>query len=129
MELFLNSIWVLLASAGLLFWLGVYGRGKTERRISFVALVMLIVILFPVISVSDDLWSIQNPAEPDTHQRRHQLAFSPNSIFPAITAPPEPAFVGLTFGFRRISAPLQISLLSVSNPAFDSVENRPPPAS
>jgi hypothetical protein len=74
MELFLNSAWALLAVAIVYLWLRLGRRAVSERQMSFVALVMLIVILFPVISVSDDLWSIQNPAETDTCQRRDHCA-------------------------------------------------------
>ena len=127
MELFLNTVWVLVAIASVCFWVRL-GRRTDAERLSFVALAMLIVMLFPVISVSDDLWSIQNPAETDTCQRRDHRAFCPHSIFPAIAAPPEAAGVELSFSFQRLGAPRHIPLLAVDNPALDPIQSRPPPA-
>jgi hypothetical protein len=42
------------------------------RRTQMVALAVLILILFPVISVTDDLQAIQNPAEVDSCLRRER---------------------------------------------------------
>jgi len=84
MELLLNFAWMLLAAGIVCHWLQIQGREPAGRRLSFIALVMLIVILFPAISVSDDLQSIQNPAEINSGQRRAHLATSPHSVFPAI---------------------------------------------
>jgi hypothetical protein len=61
MELLLNAIWLALA-AGLLFvwhvrWLPQIRRGSRDRRSrqSFVGLVCVLALLFPAISLSDDL--------------------------------------------------------------------------
>lgn len=128
MELFLNSVWALLALAIVCFWLRQESPGHTRRRSPFIALVMLIVVLFPVISVSDDLWSMQNPAETDSCQRRAHLASSPHSLFPAISALPESPFTGVASSCQRFIAPSNESLHTVHNPAFDAIQNRPPPA-
>ncbi|MGC1462900.1 MAG: hypothetical protein WA802_11910, partial [Terracidiphilus sp.] len=98
------------------------------RHMSFVALVMLIVVLFPVISVSDDLWSIQNPAETDTCQRRDHSAACPHASFPAVAALPEAAFLGLTFDVLSHDAPRQAQFFAIQSPALHSIQNRPPPA-
>lgn len=128
MELFLNSAWIVVAIFSGCLWLRLGRRAIADRRTSFVGLVMLIVILFPVISVSDDLWSIQNPAETDTCQRRDHLASSHHSLFPAITALPQTAFAELTFEFQCLDTLVDIPTRVVKNPAFYSIQNRPPPA-
>ncbi|MGB7548332.1 MAG: hypothetical protein WBM14_11325 [Terracidiphilus sp.] len=128
MEFFLNSAWALLSIVIVALWLRREQSDDVDRRLSFVSLVMLIVILFPVISVSDDLWSIQNPAETDTCLRRDHLASCAHAIFPAMAALPEPVFAVLTFGFQRLTAPLNLPVRAVDNPAFDAIQNRPPPA-
>ena len=128
MELFLNSAWATVAMVIVFLWLRLERRAKAETRLSFIALVMLIVVLFPVISVSDDLWSLQNPAESDTCQRRDHLASCPHSIFPVISALPEPAPAELTFGFLGFVAPLNLTTLAVENPALAPIQNRPPPS-
>lgn len=128
MELFLNSAWAMMAIVIVSLWLRLEGRDQGERRMSAVALGMLIVILFPVISVSDDLWSLQNPAETDTYQRRDHLDSCPHSIFPVISALPETAPAALTLGFHGFVAPLNLSKLVVENPALAPIQNRPPPS-
>lgn len=128
MELFLNSAWAVMAFVIMCLWLRLERRDKAERRSSFVALVMLLVILFPVISVSDDLWSLHNPAETDTCQRRDHLTTSPHSIFPAIAALPEPPPAELAVDFQRLAVTLRVPLSLLENPALDPIQNRPPPA-
>jgi len=92
------------------------------------ALAMLIVILFPVISVTDDLWSIQYAAETDTSLRRDHLAPNPHSILPVVAAPPELAAANPGVACRRLEAPLQTPLTAIDNPCLTPIENRPPPA-
>jgi len=128
MELFLNSVWAATAIIIVCFWFRPEARDKAERRSSLVALAVLIVILFPVISVSDDFWSLHNPAETDTCQRRDHRASCPHSIFLAMAALPERAPVELSFDFHRIAAPLSLPLPVVENPALDPIQNRPPPS-
>ena len=128
MELVLNFAWAVVAIASVGLWLRLGRRAVADRHMSFTALALLILILFPVISVSDDLWSIQNPAETDTCQRRGHLATCPHSIFPACAALPEAAFAELSFGFMRAAKPLNLALPSVENPALAPIQNRPPPA-
>lgn len=127
MEILLNLVWALLSGVIVCLWLRAETRTGADRRMPFVALIMLIVILFPVISVSDDLWSIQNPAETDTYQRRNHLASAPHSILPAVAASPELAFAGLLMAFQRCSAPLNQPLLALDKPIFGTIQNRPPP--
>ena len=128
MELFFNSVWALVAIASVCLWLRLGRRTLADRHMSFIALVMLIVILFPVISVSDDLWSIQNPAETDSCQRRDHRAYCPHAVFPAIAALPVPILAALNFGFQPLTVPLKLVLPAVENPALGTIQNRPPPA-
>jgi hypothetical protein len=127
MELFLNFAWALLAISGLCLWLRFDRRDKSERRLAFMALAMLIVIVFPVISVSDDLWSLQNPAETDASVRRDHVTAAPHASFPA-SAIPTTTFAGLANDYERAIAPLFHASLPVERPATDHIQNRPPPA-
>ncbi len=127
METLLNFAWVLMAIASVCLWFRFGGRAGCDRRLSFVALVMLLVILFPVVSVSDDLWSVQNPAETDTCQRRAHRDFSSHTSLPAIAALPLPAFAELSFGIQRFSVSVPSSQLVPENPALDPIQSRPPP--
>ena len=128
MELFLNSAWAITAAIIVGLWLRFGNRDNPERRLSLVALVMLIVILFPVISVSDDLWALHFPAEADTCHRRDHLASHQHSVFSALAGLPEAAPAELTFGYQRLAAPHAQQPLAINCPALGSVQNRPPPA-
>jgi hypothetical protein len=128
METILNLAWASLSVVGVCLWVGVEHRTAAKKRLPVIALLMLVVILFPVISVSDDLWSIQNPAETDTCQRRDHLPSCPHSLFPALTALPESAFAGLRLGFEFLVSPLNRPIPAVASPALMEIQNRPPPA-
>jgi hypothetical protein len=127
MELILNFAWGLLAVMGICLWVRLDRRKGAERYVPIVALLMLIIILFPVISVSDDLWSIQNPAETDTVQRRDQFASSPHSILPVLAALCEPG-LEMSFGFGNWAPRASITLPAPSAPPSARIQNRPPPA-
>lgn len=127
MELFLNSLWAAFAIVCLAQWHRGAHREKRERHTTFVALVMLVVILFPVISVSDDLWAIQNPAEADSFVRRDSHAPLPQSVHHPVAGLPEVATAGQWFGPGRSQA-IVIPLESNADwPLCDSLQNRPPP--
>jgi hypothetical protein len=133
MELFLNLAWVLLAALMSCLWLRFAPRTgpelrMQERRTQVVALAVLILILFPVISVTDDLQSIQNPAEADSCLRRDHVVCNAHSIFPAAAALPLPVFTELSIGILRSIAPGSLPAPVVDHPALASIQNRPPPA-
>jgi len=69
-ELILNLMWVVVAAAALAGWLLTHPRAKSELGRQLIALTMLLVILFPAISITDDLWAAHNPAEADVLVRR-----------------------------------------------------------
>jgi hypothetical protein len=128
MEIVLNLIWVSLAVAIVRLWIGHARREGATRRTQLAALAMLIAILFPVISVTDDLLTIQNPTEVDTSARRNHAASCPHTIFPVVAALPTPGFAAPLFGFRRFVAPSSFPVPTVDNPALAPIRNRPPPA-
>lgn len=72
MELFLNLVWLFL-SLGLVSWWVRSPRadGKAGWTVA-VALVMLLLLLLPAISMTDDLQAINLPAELE-HMLRHEL--------------------------------------------------------
>ncbi|MGD1103942.1 MAG: hypothetical protein ABSA59_17975 [Terriglobia bacterium] len=68
MEVFLNSIWMLVAIGAILFWWTEEEQGALERRehnsrYRFLALACALVLLFPVISLTDDLHAEQAAME------------------------------------------------------------------
>jgi hypothetical protein len=127
MEQLFNFVWVFVATASIYLWLKRGRRTPKNGRSSLVGLAMLALILFPVISVSDDLWSLQNPAETDSCNRRAHNANNSNQHFPASAALPEPIGAELNFEFGRLDVPRLAELTAAINPAFGFIENRPPP--
>lgn len=127
MEPLFNFVWALVAMASVCYWLKRGQRTTKGRHSSLVGLAMLVVILFPVISVSDDLWSLQNPAETDTCQRRDHIDGCVQAHFPATAVLPEPTRAELQFWFRRLDTPRPAELIAIANPAIGNIENRPPP--
>jgi hypothetical protein len=127
MELVLNLAWVLLAAWMVILWLRFGPRTGADRRTQMVALAVLILILFPVISVTDDLQAMQNPAETDSCLRKGHVVSNAHSIFPAVAALPLPVFAELSFGQLQLAAPGVLPAPVVSHPALAPVQNRPPP--
>lgn len=127
MELFLNILWAAFAIACLMQWLRVEQRERRNRKTTFVAWVMLVVILFPVISVSDDLWAIQNPAEADSFARRDPHASTPQSVHHGAAGLPEIAQAEYFCGPQRSQNVVFRSEPSVDSLCCEATRNRPPP--
>jgi hypothetical protein len=128
MEPVLNLAWAFSAIVIICSWLRYGPRVDAGRRTQLVALAVLILILFPVISVTDDLQAAQNPAEVDSCLRRCHVVSNAHSIFSAVAALPLPVFAKLPFGFLQLVAPDHLLAPVVAHPGLDSVQNRPPPA-
>jgi hypothetical protein len=66
LELFLNIVWAGIAATLLLFWAGPRATRADARKsgIALLALLCVICILFPIVSMTDDLNA--SPAEPET---------------------------------------------------------------
>lgn len=127
METFLNLAWVLLALVIVRLWMRYGAQQGATRQQQIAALAMLILILLPVISVTDDLQAAQNPAEYDICSRRDAVAGSLHSMFPAVAMLPPPVFAEIGFSFLGMAAPLRMPVPAVDNPALWAIQNRPPP--
>jgi hypothetical protein len=109
-------------------WLRFASQTGPDRRLQFVALAVLLLILFPVISVTDDLQAAQNPAEADCLVRRDHRCATPHSILPPIAALPLPAIIGPNFGVLLLKVPGSLHDPVFDSPALAPIQNRPPPA-
>jgi hypothetical protein len=104
-ELFFNLLWLALSFLLLGFWLLRKNRWADDslRRsiaVQFIALALLIVVLLPVVSLTDDLQACTVPAESEHLSRRSDFqAFADLSLhaisvviagLPALVAPHEP---------------------------------------
>ena len=132
MELFLNLAWLAVAMA--LLWLWFRARRnpasspQQDTRRQLIAIAVLIAILFPVISVSDDLLAVQNASETDNYLRRdHLLPSDSHPVTPITGVVPAVLFAGLGLVFRRFVAPNVLPLHEPEHPELASIDNRPPP--
>jgi len=127
MELVLNLAWVLLAALLFCLWLRSAPRIGVDRRTQFAALAVLLLILFPVISVTDDLQAVQNPAETDSLLRRGHGCSTAHTIFPAVASLPLPAVAEMSFGVLCMATPGHLLAPVLDHPALAPIQNRPPP--
>ena len=128
MELALNLAWFTLASLMFWLWLSRPPSPTTSRGMQLVALSLVVIILLPVISVTDDLMAAQKPAEVDTSVslRRGHDGLAPHAIFPSALAIFLPLFSFLPQNPLRVVSELRATF-AVREPALSSIENRPPP--
>lgn len=125
--MFLNSVWALVAIASVPLWLRLGRRTPAYRDKSLAALIMVIVILFPVISMSDDMMLVPNLGETDGCHFNDRQASNPHFIRPATSALPELAALESSLGFQPPAIPLNLWERAVEHPALESTWSRPPP--
>jgi hypothetical protein len=128
MELILNLVWMLLAVAIVRLWVRYAPKEGSGRWTQIFALIMLILILFPVISVTDDLQASQTLAEDVTTLRRDIATTHCYHLFAAESTVPPAAFTEFAVGFLCFVAPCHLPVPTVDNPAIAAIQNRPPPA-
>ncbi len=76
MELFFNLVWLSVSLLLVVRWIGSVRHSRAKIKGSAViALVLLLVLLFPVISITDDLVAINTSGEMDT-MRRYEAPLS-----------------------------------------------------
>lgn len=73
MEIILNIAWALCSIGLILLWIRGSRLNPVSRRTQMMALAMVVLLLLPVISLSDDLMAMQGPAETDTSCLRRAL--------------------------------------------------------
>ena len=128
MELALNLGWAAVAIWLVCVWLRCAPRAAPERHAQLVALAVVILILLPAISMTDDLMAAQNPAEVDCCVRRNHDSSIRHSLVSPVAAVPAPLFAGVSIAFVHTAAPSGPSGPSLKHPALAPIQNRPPPA-
>lgn len=129
MELALNLVWLTLAVSMVVLWLCLTPQARHDRRGQFVALALVIVVLLPAISVTDDLIAAWNPAEIETatHQRGHHRDHQ-HVVLPVLAALAVAVFRCLSLAPRRPLTTADQQIFILRAPALLSIANRPPPA-
>jgi hypothetical protein len=130
MELALNLVWVGLALLLVELCLHFSPSKLKSKRGQYVALLLVIVILLPIISVSDDILAAQVPAEIDTvscARSYHDWVFK-SAAHPAIVAALVSNLIWLSPQAKLRAVLLGTDTESINTPALSSIDNRPPPA-
>lgn len=128
MEITLNLAWAACSLALVWFWMRSTAANPIPRRMQILALAMVVLLLLPVISLSDDLMAMQGPAETDSSMRRalHPGEGHP-SVVPVSFALPEQAFAALPWGGSSLVV-VQNERLAPFVPVLTrSLDRRPPP--
>jgi hypothetical protein len=131
MELALNMVWAMMAAVMIRLWMLYARREGAKRWAQPVALTMSLLILFPAISMTDDLLAVQNPAVADVFVnclRRDHAVDGQHSDSPAAAGLPAPVLGELRFGFLRSALSFNLRIPTVDNPSLASIQSRPPPA-
>lgn len=102
MELFLNLTWFFLSLALVAWWVRSPalrpGKGKTRVRVGWTALValgVLLLLLLPAISMTDDLQAINMPAEFEHGLRQAPVSLLVGSLLLMDAVPPRPDGLGI----------------------------------
>lgn len=105
MELFLNLMWLTTSILLLAGWIWSIHKGYIEFEwTTFIALALLIVILFPAISMTDDMVVMKAPAEIEHMLRSSERPLAPVAIL----------------GFLSAFAAIGLSILKAAAPFFYS---------
>jgi hypothetical protein len=133
-EFFLNFVWVALSLSMIVAWsVGPFSPTRVSRSDwgrQVVALGILLIVLLPVVSLTDDLQSWTAPAEVEHGLRRADITVEANS---SVAGPVLWLHFALTSLFPVPGSSSQIELAGdFSKPLMGvshTLENRPPPAS
>jgi hypothetical protein len=128
MEIILNLAWAAFSLVLIGLWMRTTASNPVSRRTQILSLAVVVLLLLPVISLSDDLMAMQGPAETDSGLRR---AYHPDeahpSVVPASLALPEGFFAALAMnGYSQ--EVVQSERLTPPLPCLTrSLDRRPPP--
>jgi uncharacterized membrane protein len=134
LEAFFNLLWLGLSFALLGFWFWSQRRWadaslRTSTRMQVMALAILIVILLPVVSLTDDLQACTAPAEAEHLTRRGDLqAHADSPLHTASIVVATLLSVHQASGFKTLAhlSPA-IEIVTSSEGYLSIVGNRPPP--
>ena len=128
LEVVLNLEWVVLATGMCWLWVRHGLREGPGRRVQFIALALVLVAMFVVITMYDDMAMAQNPAETRCFQNDDKLgAHVHATLHPAVALAPTFA-VEIPLNTSRFAETGSLPVSTIRVPALSSIQNRPPPA-
>jgi hypothetical protein len=126
MELILNLAWALVSIGLVTFWLRGMRSNPAPRVAQALALSVVVLLLLPVISLSDDLVAAQTSAETDTCLRR-ALDCDCSHIAPASFALPEPIVTSVAISGFLLETLQTEHIPRISSIQTSALDSRPPP--
>jgi hypothetical protein len=128
MELALNLGWTAMATAMCWLWARHARREGQGRSAQIVSLTLVLVIMFAVITMYDDMAMAQNPAETRCFQREDDFGAHEHVLLHPVVASTPTLAAELPFNTFRFAVPGSLLVPIVKVSALSSIQNRPPPA-
>lgn len=128
MELALNLVWLAIAALMLFLWTRHAAQDGENGRVQIVALIVLILIIFPVISVTDDLVAAQNLAEARSAQREDYVRSNSHHELPLVLAIDSILSLDCPRGPAQFLAAEILPAPEMKASVLHSIDSRPPPA-
>jgi hypothetical protein len=128
MELALNLGWTAMAAAMCWLWVRHARREGRERWAQFISLALVLVTMFYVITIYDDMAMAQNTAEMRCFQREDDFGAHAHIPFHPVVASTFTPAAEVPFNTFLFAVPGSLFFPTVRVPVLSSIQNRPPPA-
>jgi hypothetical protein len=127
MEVLLNILWFALCNLAAWYWLQRWRRGSQPQglAVQLSALACMLVLLFPVISATDDLYAAQLPFETSVTQKSSKGSSSGRSLSPHADRHCPSAVFTRTFS---LAAAVRIGVITENDalPVYPNSISQPP---
>ncbi|MGD0738100.1 MAG: hypothetical protein ABR957_00800 [Terracidiphilus sp.] len=124
----LNLEWVVLATAMSWLWARHARLKGPGRQVQFIALALILVNMFVVISMYDDMAMAQSPAETSCFAREDFSGARAHALLHPVANFPQPLFSEPSFATYYLGVVGNYPAPALQSPALGSIQNRPPPA-
>jgi hypothetical protein len=129
MELVLNLGWVVLVTLMIWLWLRHPARREGRgRSVQFVSLALVLVMMFAVITMYDDMAMAQSPAETSCFAREDFSGARAHAMLHPVASFTQPLFSEPFFEVYYLGVAGNHPAPALRSPALGSIQNRPPPA-
>ena len=129
MVLVTNLGWVVLATAMCWLWVRHHApREGSGRRMQFIALALVLAMMFTVITIYDDMAMAQNLAETSCFQREDFSGTRTHALQHPVANFTQPLISEMFFKAFYLGVVGNHPAPALRSPALGTIQNRPPPA-